>query len=346
MDRYRRTSTAVAVAGLLLARASAGQPEAGSPSTRGGRVTAPQDVTARSDALFYEAKQLRAEGHLVEACDRFAESDRLAPGRGGTLLNLGLCHEEERRFLAARRELRGALAVAQREGRADRVRLATDRLAAVEAKLSWLSLVPPPNVPGDRIELQVDEARVDARDASAVPVEAGHHLVSASASGFVTRTRIVTIDEDAPRTLTVTIASLDAVDARASPPSKANASIQIGGPDGSAGPLPRSTRSEGDHAAFRTAALLTGIGGLVISVATGAWALERKGVVHGHCDGATKVCDATGSDAANVGRALVIVSTVAFAVGAVGLGGWLVVPHPLAGAGAASAGGLSVGGAF
>ncbi len=138
------------------------------------------DVVARSNALFEDGKRLLGEGKVGEACDKLAESNRLA-ARGGTLLNLGLCHEQQGKLLAARRELRDALALAKRDARADRVPVATEHLAAVEARLSYITLVPPPNVRAEALELRVDDAPIARREWSAVAVEAGRHVVLASA---------------------------------------------------------------------------------------------------------------------------------------------------------------------
>jgi len=76
---------------------------------------------------------------------------------------------------------------------------------------------------------------------------------------------------------------------------------------------------------LKTAALIAGIAGAAVSLGTGIWALERKGAVRDGCDD-DKLCDDEGLDAASTGRALVITSTVAFAVGAVGFGAWLALP--------------------
>jgi hypothetical protein len=48
--------------------------------------TSPTDKAA-SDVLFKDAKRLVAEGHVNDACPKFAESERLDP-TPGTLLNL------------------------------------------------------------------------------------------------------------------------------------------------------------------------------------------------------------------------------------------------------------------
>ncbi len=299
------------------------------------------DVLAKSNALFDEGKRLLAEGKVGEACDKLSESNQLAP-RGGTLLSVGLCHEQQGKLLAARRELRDALALAKRDARADRVPIASEHLAAVEARLSFVKLVPPPNVAEDKVELRVDDAPIARREWSAVAVEAGRHVVVATASGYLARETVVTVREGAPQKITTTLEPLSPVGSGAAPPPAAPP--QRGDAPKTTPPnAPTTTQTSGSP--LRTAALVAGIGGMVISLVTGAWALERKGVVHAHCN-ADKACDPQGSDAASLGRTLVVTSTVAFAVGAVGFGAWAVWPDGGSSGSGARAGGLTFGGAF
>jgi len=290
-------------------------------------VAMADDPVARANTLFDEAKKLLDDGHVAEACARFDESYRLAP-RGGTLLNLGLCHEREGKLLAARRELRDALAMARRDGRADREPVAREHLAAVEAKLAWLVVTPPPNVVGAGVEIRVDGAPIAPDDWSAVAVEPGRHVVAASAAGFRTREMTITLDTGARETV-----RFDALEPLAAAPPSASATTLPATPSAIPStppapspshdvPPPPAPRSD----SLRTSALVAGIASVAISVATGAWALERKGVVSAECT-AAKLCSQTGADAASTGRSLVVVSTVAFAIGAVGFGAWFLLPR-------------------
>jgi Flp pilus assembly protein TadD len=104
-------------------------------ASAGAAAANPDEPTARSNGLFAEGKRLLSKGDVPAACARFAESHRLAP-RGGTLLNLGLCHEREGKLEDARRELAEALIRAQKDGRADREPIAREHLAAVESRLA------------------------------------------------------------------------------------------------------------------------------------------------------------------------------------------------------------------
>jgi hypothetical protein len=50
------------------------------------------NVKALAQSLFKEGRTLMTAGKTAEACDKFAESDRLDP-EIGTHLNLAMCHE-------------------------------------------------------------------------------------------------------------------------------------------------------------------------------------------------------------------------------------------------------------
>jgi hypothetical protein len=62
-----------------------------------------------------------------------------------------------------------------------------------------------------------------------------------------------------------------------------------------------------------------GVAGVGVGAVTGGLAIGKKGVVQEHC-GADYSCDQTGYDASRSGKTLSTVSTVSFAVGAVGIG--------------------------
>jgi hypothetical protein len=138
---------------------------------------------ARADVLFSEGRRLLEGGQISEACARFEMSYRLAP-RGGTLLNLGLCHEKQARLVEAHAELSAALAKAREDKREDRVPIAAEHLAAVAARLGWLDIAPPSNVPYDELELTVDGRRLARSEWRAVAVESGPHVIVATARGF------------------------------------------------------------------------------------------------------------------------------------------------------------------
>ncbi len=223
------------------------------------------------------------------------------------------------------------MAMARRDGRADREPVAREHLTAVEAKLAWIAVTPPPNV-GAGVEIRVDGAPIAPDDWSAVAVEPGRHVVTASAAGFRARDVTLTLESGGKKESV----RFDALEPLGAPPSPSATPSTIASTTPSTipstpPPAPSESRDPATPTAprsdsLRTAALVAGIAGVAISVATGAWALERKGVVSSECN-AAKQCSQPGADAASTGRTLVVVSTAAFAIGAVGFGAWFLLPR-------------------
>ncbi|UQA59608.1 hypothetical protein [Polyangium aurulentum] len=134
---------------------------------------------AQAEALFRDAKRLMAAERHAEACPKLEESQRLDPG-GGTLLNLAVCHEAIGKTATAWAEFSEALAQAHADRRADRESVAKERLAALEGKLSRLTVVLAPGL--DPKGLEVLRDGVPLRTASfgvAIPVDPGKHAIVA-----------------------------------------------------------------------------------------------------------------------------------------------------------------------
>lgn len=255
-----------------------------------------QDNVEQANTLFEQAKELEKNNKLTEACEAFGESYRLAP-RGGTLLNLGLCHEKQGKLLAARKELKDALAMAQRDARSDRVPVATEHLAAVEARLAWLAVTAPASVE----ELRVDDVPIARDDWDRIPLEVGHHAIVASSSKHTPQTLEVTVAEGEHKSLAVPELVLR--------------------PENKTTPI-AAKKTSGALNTWKFIALGVGIGGIATSFAFGGAALVAKDDLSSHCD-AMKRCDAAGLDAASAGKAFTILSTIAFGIGAVSLGGFV-----------------------
>ena len=176
------------IAGLILAA-----------SSTAWAAPTPEDV-ALSEALFREGKTLLQEGKFDQACPKLAESQRLDPA-GGTLVTLGLCYEGAGKTASAWVVFGDALVAAERDKRADRVKLAKEHIAALEAKLSYLTIeLAPEGIGPTEFTLTRDGANVNrAALGTASAVDPGKHVINVSAPGFTTRTLEVQMEGNGDR---------------------------------------------------------------------------------------------------------------------------------------------------
>jgi hypothetical protein len=163
------------------------------------RVSSAQSETksAVADALYRQARDLMAAGKLDEACPKFAESQRLDPATG-TLLNLAACHERQGKLASAWLEYSDAVVAARLDRRQDRVDFATERAAALEPKLSRLTLTLAPDADPTSLTLELDGASFGlAAIGAPTPVDPGKHTVRASAPGKQPWQKDITIGAEA-----------------------------------------------------------------------------------------------------------------------------------------------------
>jgi hypothetical protein len=137
----------------------------------------------QAQALFDRGRDMMASGDIAQACALLAESQRLDPG-GGTLLNVAVCHEKQGRLATAWTEYHEALSTSIRDDRKDRQSLASERIAAIEARLPHLVVVLPPNLP-QGTQVTVDGAPLSRLATGApLPVDPGPHEVVVTAPGY------------------------------------------------------------------------------------------------------------------------------------------------------------------
>src|SRR5450432_2572833 len=94
---------------------------------------------ATAEALFREGRSLMEAGNYAAACPKLQESYAQDPATG-TLLALGICQERAGRTASAWATYAEAATRAKRDGRADREQAAREHMAALEPKLSHLTI--------------------------------------------------------------------------------------------------------------------------------------------------------------------------------------------------------------
>lgn len=136
---------------------------------------------AAARALFNEARALAAQGDHAAACPKFEESLRLRPG-DGTRFNLADCWEQIGRTASAWGEFLEVASSSKRTGRKDRETLARRRAAALEPKLSRLTI----RAPEGMSELTIERNGVEVRAGTwgtAVPIDPGTYTIEARSPG-------------------------------------------------------------------------------------------------------------------------------------------------------------------
>jgi hypothetical protein len=139
--------------------------------------------TAFAEALYREGRALMDAKRYDEACAKFGESQRLDPATG-TLLNLAACNEARGKTATAWLQYNDALLAARRDQREDRVTFARERIAALEPKLSRLTVVVEAGAEVEGLEVRLDGARLGAASRGVpAPVDPGKHRLEARAPG-------------------------------------------------------------------------------------------------------------------------------------------------------------------
>jgi hypothetical protein len=169
-----------------------------------------------AEGLYRQARDLMAAGKLDEACPKFAESQRLDPATG-TLLNLATCHERQGKLATAWLEYSDVIAGARRDGRQDRVDYANERVAALEPRLSRLTLVLAAGADDPSLLVELDGASFGrAAIGAPTPVDPGKHTVRASAPGKKPWQQEITIGAEADQQI-LTIPRLEEAPVAAMP---------------------------------------------------------------------------------------------------------------------------------
>ncbi len=263
-----------------------------------------------AEELFRQGQALMQAGKYEQACPKLAESQRLDPGTG-TLLNLAACHEKEGKLASAWAEYNDAAALAQRDGRDDRVQYCKDHLAAIEPKLARLTInvAAGAEVPG--FEVKLDDAVVGGPSLGvALPVDPGPHQISASAPGKRPWQASLTI-RVGPSQEAVTIQQLADADGASEP-------VNAGAP-------PPPPRAEAGSSGSTQRVVAYGLGGLGIvaagvGTAFGLTAISKNNESNDKgCFG--NECTAPAASLRKDARSAGTISTVAFALGGVALAG-------------------------
>ncbi|WP_437980399.1 tetratricopeptide repeat protein [Sorangium sp. So ce117] len=271
---------------------------------------------AAAEALFDAGRAALQAKDYDAACPKFRESYELDPAPGA-LLNLGDCEEKRGRVATAWsifRQLARDLPAND-----DRRPIAQSRAAALEARVSRLTIRLAPGAPADTAVQRAGVPVGAGSLGSPLPVDPGEVQVTAAAPGRKQKIFTVQLAEGAQVELLVA-------------PEEAAAAE-------GAGPAlpPKTAPQEAGGSPRRTAGWISaGVGAVGIGVGAvfGARAIGKKGDAEAYCD-EDNVCLDQGIKLQKQGVTAGTISTVAFLVGAaaLGTGAVLVFTAPSSGQG-------------
>ncbi|NUO49065.1 MAG: tetratricopeptide repeat protein [Polyangiaceae bacterium] len=277
---------------------------------------------ALATELFQQGRALMAEKKLDQACPKLEESMRLDPG-GGTLLNLAICHEEQGKTATAWSEYAEAIALAQRDKRPDREKLAQDRSNALSPRLIRVVIEVPAASEVEGLVLTRNDAPVGrAAGGVPMPLDPGAYTIRASAPGRVEWTTSVELSEPGSRVV-VTVPLLEQsaqpIEPAPEPPAEPPpAQPPIAQPIPPKAPAPVTTN--GSETFYVAAAAVGGVGavGIILGGVFGGLASSRKGDLDDVCEGdVEKICPTGSSADIDEMKTLAKASTGSFVAGGV-----------------------------
>jgi hypothetical protein len=266
---------------------------------------------ASAEALFNEGRRLMAEGAVAQACPKLEASQRLDPGVG-TLLNLADCYAKLGRTASAWAAFREAGSMARAAGSAEREAVARERATALEAKLSYLTIVQwkGQNVRVTRNGVAIDPAMLD----TAMPVDPGEHVIVAAAEGKREWSTKVVVAPDGQRaSVTIPILPDDLAGGGGDPEGATSVALNPTSEDAPGGSTQRW---------LAVGAGAVGVIGLVTGVVFGLKASSQNDEAKA-CN-AEPSCGEAGTLSHDAGTSADI-ATIAFVIGGVGIAGGLVL---------------------
>lgn len=259
---------------------------------------------ASAQRLYDEAIVLIEANNFEQACPKLEEAVQLVPEGVGAKLELAKCYEGAQRYASAWRAFKIAEAATAIAGQAERHERAKERAAAIQAKLSTLTIIVPESLrqlPG--FVMTRNGTTVDRTDwDTPIPVDGGSYRLEATATGKQTWLRVVEIG-----------------------PSNARVRVEIGMLENAE---PKSIEPPQERSWQQPlGATLAGAGGVgaVVGFIVGGAALSKYATSNeqGRCDAQNR-CDQAGLDIrkdaiglANISTSLVIVGGVLLAGGVV-----------------------------
>jgi hypothetical protein len=165
-------------------------------------------------ALYNQGYRLLDEGKIAEACEAFEASIRAQPG-AGTYIALGQCRERNHQLASAWSAYIAAQARARDE---EKKKFASARIAALEPRLSYLTVMVSPASRAVGVTIARNGTRIDPLLwNSPLPIDGGDYAIEARAPGHEPRTIQVHVPGEGGK-ITAAVPDLESEVAPSPPP--------------------------------------------------------------------------------------------------------------------------------
>lgn len=269
---------------------------------------APVLVKPAAETLFEEGRALMQQQRYSEACAKFEASQGMDAGIG-TLLHLADCYEKMGRTASAWATFKEAASMSRLRAQEERERIANTRAAALESKLSRLTIRVPEAHRIEGLEISLEGNRIPrASWETAIPVDPGPLTVQASAPGREAWTSRVEVAAGAQDNA-VEVPLLE-ISQKATTPAAASESVAASA----------SVAADTDHPGQgqRTAAwILGGVGvvGLGVGAVLGLQAKHKNDDSKDYCPNDPNLCTPHGVNLRDSAKKDAMGSTIAFSAG-------------------------------
>jgi serine/threonine-protein kinase len=276
---------------------------------------------ATAEALFQQGTELMGEKQYAAACEKFAGSQQLDPALG-TVLRLADCNDRIGKSASAWAMFKEASSMAHTRNEPERWRMADERGAELEKRLSKLEIkLETKNVPtGFELKLNgvsIPRATWDA----AIPVDPGKQKLEASAPGRITWTGTVEVPEG-PATRSIEVPVLGVKPASTEPNGAATLAAGTAAPGHESASAPGSTQRTIGYVTSAVGIVGIGIGGFL---GYRAYSLNKDSLQQCRADD-PNACTAEGKSLRDDAQSAATGSTIALvAGGALTVGGLVLV---------------------
>jgi hypothetical protein len=280
--------------------------------TASAAAGAPTEIDrATAQKLFDDAIELMNRQQYQDACSKLEASQRLDPAMG-TQFNLADCFEKTGRIAAAWVNFTEVADAALKTGATEREQVARERARQAASKLSFVTIRV--KSPSAGMTVKRDDSEIgQSLWGTAMPIDAGKHVIVASAPGRLDWSKSISIAGERA-TVEVVVPALAVAPAMA----QKRQSITVPMSSGPADQVNSSGSSSSKTWALVSAGL--GVVGLGVGTAMVAVAEKKHSEAAPYCPNGKDCNDTRGTDALASAKRLGDWANVPFGIGIAGLG--------------------------